>query len=262
MIVVHIEERRKDHWQMCIHHAFTCSLLLFSYGFYQIKVGTMILCLMDGVDIVLSTAKILKYLRFKILCNVVFGIFVLTWFFARHVLYNFICWSVYSDVHVVMPYGCYDSETGQKLPTPDASAAESLSQSPNGNKILSNLLHAYKDPRNNAPVCFTSDIRTLFLALLVGLQVITIVWFVMIIKVLIGVLRGGNADDVRSDDEEEEDECVDDYTEEENCPDKDDGSNTDGERIDSKAPTHDGYSSDEHPDVAVQRSRGLDGFRR
>lgn len=52
-LVVHIEERRKDHWQMFTHHIFTSFLLLFSYGYYQTKVGNVVLVLMDVVDLAL-----------------------------------------------------------------------------------------------------------------------------------------------------------------------------------------------------------------
>jgi acyl-CoA-dependent ceramide synthase len=53
LYVVNIEERRKDHWQMFTHHVFTSALLFTSYGFYQTKVGNVILCLMDVADILL-----------------------------------------------------------------------------------------------------------------------------------------------------------------------------------------------------------------
>lgn len=56
LIVIHIEERRKDHWQMLTHHVFTNALLIFSYGVYQTKVGNVILCIMDLVDIALAVS--------------------------------------------------------------------------------------------------------------------------------------------------------------------------------------------------------------
>jgi very-long-chain ceramide synthase len=56
IIVVNIEERRKDHWQMFTHHIFTSALLLGSYGYYQTKVGNVILCLMDVGDILLAVS--------------------------------------------------------------------------------------------------------------------------------------------------------------------------------------------------------------
>lgn len=53
IIVVNIEERRKDYHQMFTHHVITCALVFGSYGYHQTKVGNVILCLMDVVDIVL-----------------------------------------------------------------------------------------------------------------------------------------------------------------------------------------------------------------
>ena len=53
ILVVNIEERRKDYAQMFTHHIITSSLMLTSYGYHFTKVGNVILCLMDAVDIVL-----------------------------------------------------------------------------------------------------------------------------------------------------------------------------------------------------------------
>lgn len=53
ILVVNIEERRKDYAQMFTHHIITSALIFTSYGYHQTKVGNMILCLMDVVDILL-----------------------------------------------------------------------------------------------------------------------------------------------------------------------------------------------------------------
>lgn len=53
MIVVNIEERRKDYAQMFTHHIITAALIFTSYGYHMCKIGNMILCLMDPVDILL-----------------------------------------------------------------------------------------------------------------------------------------------------------------------------------------------------------------
>lgn len=58
IVVVNIEERRKDHWQMFTHHIITCTLMLFSYGYYQTKVGHVILCLLDFVDFILPVSAL------------------------------------------------------------------------------------------------------------------------------------------------------------------------------------------------------------
>lgn len=51
IIVINIEKRRKDHWQMFTHHIITCSLLFASYAYHQTKSANAILCLMDVVDL-------------------------------------------------------------------------------------------------------------------------------------------------------------------------------------------------------------------
>jgi len=53
IMVVNIEEKRKDYAQMFTHHIFTSSLIFLSYGYYHMRVGTIILCIMDIIDIVL-----------------------------------------------------------------------------------------------------------------------------------------------------------------------------------------------------------------
>ena len=56
ILVVNIEERRKDHVQMFTHHLVTCSLIVGSYGYHYVKVGNVILCIMDSVDIILAVS--------------------------------------------------------------------------------------------------------------------------------------------------------------------------------------------------------------
>ena len=57
ILVVNIEERRKDYAQMFTHHVITSVLMLTSYAYHQTKVGNLILCLMDVVDIVLPVSS-------------------------------------------------------------------------------------------------------------------------------------------------------------------------------------------------------------
>lgn len=61
-------------------------------------------------------------------------------------------------------------------------------------------------------VCYNETVKWSFLAPLLLLQGITIAWFTLIARVIIKILRGGEAEDVRSDDEagdeEEEDEFI------------------------------------------------------
>lgn len=60
ILVVNIEERRKDHAQMFTHHIITCALMFTSYAYHQTKVGNVILCLMDVVDLFLAVSMIFR----------------------------------------------------------------------------------------------------------------------------------------------------------------------------------------------------------
>lgn len=57
ILVVNIEEKRKDFAQMFFHHIVTSILIFMSYGAYQLRVGNVILCLMDVGDIVLAVSS-------------------------------------------------------------------------------------------------------------------------------------------------------------------------------------------------------------
>ncbi|OJJ44799.1 hypothetical protein ASPZODRAFT_134939 [Penicilliopsis zonata CBS 506.65] len=190
MLIIHIEKRRKDHYQMLVHHIITSTLLgsAYIYGFYN--VSNVVLCLMDIVDLLLPTAKILKYLKFETSCNVAFGVFLVTWLIARHIYYPQLCWSIYKDVPTHMAYGCYSGTTAELVTTdgyPDRA---------------SYLLSPFKDI--NGPICMNRTVKWIFLSFLLFLQLLSIIWFGMIVRVAVGVLRTGNAEDTRSDDEEEE----------------------------------------------------------
>lgn len=56
IFVIHVEERRKDHYQMLTHHIITSTLLssAYIYGFYN--VSNVVLCLMDIVDFLLPVS--------------------------------------------------------------------------------------------------------------------------------------------------------------------------------------------------------------
>ncbi|KEF60460.1 uncharacterized protein A1O9_02021 [Exophiala aquamarina CBS 119918] len=192
IVVVNIEERRKDYHQMFTHHVITCILMLASYGYHQSRVGTLILCLMDSVDIILPLAKILKYLHFNVACDIAFGIFIVTWFITRHALYMTVLYSIYSDIPQEIQYGCYKGSV-QKLqgPLPVPNDWDHLTQ-------------PFRDPEGL--VCWNNSIKWVFLWMLAALQVVLLVWFIMIVRVAYKVVTGKGAEDVRSDDEEEEEE--------------------------------------------------------
>ncbi|KAF2107765.1 longevity-assurance protein-like protein [Lophiotrema nucula] len=197
ILVVNIEEKRKDYTQMFVHHIFTCALIFLSYGYYHTRVGVVILTIMDLVDIVLPTAKLLNYLKFTTACDIVFGLFMLVWVVTRHGFYLTVMWSIYADAPRDMAPGCYLGD-GTMVP---ASATEQY-DALGGNVIWANLVKAYTD--RSGTICWNPNIRYGFLTLLAALQIICIMWFALIVKIAYGVITGKGAEDARSDDEGED----------------------------------------------------------
>lgn len=209
IFIIHVEERRKDHYQMFAHHVITSTLLTsaYIYGFYN--VSNVVLCLMDIVDFLLpvrfnsrlstppqrsilltttpQSAKILKYLHYQNACNVGFGIFMSTWFITRHVLYNMLCWNIYKNVPARMAFGTYQyGEMTSTNPYPDA---------------FMYLFAPFFNLEN--PVCMNPTIKFIFLAFLVSIQLLSVVWFTMIVRVAYTTITTGAAEDSRSDEEDE-----------------------------------------------------------
>lgn len=169
--VINIEERRKDHWQMFIHHIVTCALIVGSYQHFLTRVGHVIMVIMDVVDIFLSLAKVLRYLGYQTPCDVCFIIFLGTWMFFRHGIYNYVLYSAFTDAYHMLPRKCfYDEKSGELIQ------------------------------------CFTDNVYWTLVGLLAFLQLISIAWLYMIVRVLIKVLKGDAAADSRSDEEDEDDD--------------------------------------------------------
>lgn len=165
--VLNVEERRKDHYQMFTHHIVTCLLVSGSYYYYYTRVGHLILVLMDVNDIFLAMAKILKYLGFSTACDATFGVFIISWIVLRHGLYNYITWSA-----------AYE-----------------------GPKLI--IQQCYYDSNGEIVRCFTPAVHWTLISMLCILQVLALIWLYMIIRVVMKVLKGGSAEDTRSDDEDD-----------------------------------------------------------
>ncbi|KAI9882597.1 MAG: hypothetical protein M1823_005660 [Watsoniomyces obsoletus] len=189
ILTVNIEKRRKDYHQMLTHHIITCALISASYLHHLTRVGNVILCLMDIVDVVFSGAKLLKYLHFQMACDVAFAVFMVSWVVARHVLYMMVVFSVYGDTQDAMHFACYDQNGIQADLSPEA--ANSFFQ----------VIQPFLDPQGVA--CWSPKVKWTFLTMLLALQGITIVWFGMILRVAWRIINGGTAEDSRSDDEVE-----------------------------------------------------------
>ncbi|RYP18995.1 hypothetical protein DL767_009722 [Monosporascus sp. MG133] len=194
VISVNTEARRKDYWEMIVHHAITISLIAACYAYHQTRVGHLILVLMDVIELIFPLAKCLKYIGFTTLCDVVFGVFLFLWVWTRHVFYLMTCWSVYYDLPRALKQPCFRGAAGDvagPFPAPEEG--------------WSHLLEPFRDPAGT--VCFTDGITKGFLTFLLALEVLICAWSFFIIRVSVRVLKGAPAEDVRSDvevDEEEE----------------------------------------------------------
>ncbi|GAA5829750.1 hypothetical protein JCM5353_002218 [Sporobolomyces roseus] len=166
IIVLNLEARRKDYAQMFAHHIITTLLVSFSYVLNFTRVGNAILCTMDLCDIFLPLAKLFKYAGARKFSDATFAAFLVSWIVTRHVIYGIILWSVIFESPVLVPYGW---------------------------RVTEGYL-------------FSQGVHVSFCVLLCLLQIITCIWLVMILRVLWNILRGGSAEDVRSDDEDDGDD--------------------------------------------------------
>ena len=129
----------------------------------------------------------LKYLEYRRACDVMFGVFMVTWFLVRHVAYLAVVHSIWRDYLSIVTFGCFTASGEGPLPLPDG---------------YGYLLTPFLDPRGLH--CQTALTTGIFVFLLLFLQAILIVWFGMILGVAYRVLRGQGAEDSRSDDEEDD----------------------------------------------------------
>ncbi|KAJ9105260.1 hypothetical protein QFC21_001627 [Naganishia friedmannii] len=105
LFVIHVEERRKDHWQMLTHHIITITLIMASYSTNYTRVGGVIMVLMDFCDILLPLAKMFKYLALPILPDATFVIFLLSWLVTRQIGFFAVWLSVVIRAPYVLPWG-------------------------------------------------------------------------------------------------------------------------------------------------------------
>lgn len=170
IFIIFLEEPRKDHWQMLTHHFVTCMLVLGSYTYSYTRIGHLVMIMMDFVDIFLSLAKCTKYLKmWGWITDGIFVIFLITWVVLRHFVYMY-----------EMLYGAFWAEPG----------------------LIGKCVYRVVDDSALATEvvqCFNPTAHYFFFILALALQVITIMWLVLIVRIVVRVVRGDGAADSRSD---------------------------------------------------------------
>ena len=107
--------RRRDFYQLFIHHITTITLLVVSYIQSTYRIALVILYLHDCADVWLEAAKVANYAKIQKVCDVLFAIFGIVFFFTRlvyyplYVAYGYFFYNDYhhSIIHNFMVFLCY-----------------------------------------------------------------------------------------------------------------------------------------------------------
>ena len=86
--------KRKDFWEMFLHHIATIALLSISWTTNFFRVGTLVLWVHDLADVFLETAKMFKYLGKNVISDLLFYGFAASWVITR--LGYLPTWIIYS----------------------------------------------------------------------------------------------------------------------------------------------------------------------
>jgi ceramide synthetase len=106
LISIFLEHKRKDFWEMFLHHTFTVLVVIISYIFGWNRVGAVVMVLLDPADVPLHVAKLCKYTAesrpnmdgkpnttWQWGADRFFELFALVFFVMRLVMYPYVCWS-------------------------------------------------------------------------------------------------------------------------------------------------------------------------
>lgn len=81
--------KRKDFWQMFIHHIAAILLMCLSWVVNIFRIGSLVLVVHDSADIFLEGAKMAKYAGYQKLCDAIFAILTVLWIVTRLGIYPF-----------------------------------------------------------------------------------------------------------------------------------------------------------------------------
>lgn len=84
-----VNVKRKDFWQMFVHHIVTIILLCLSWTINLHRVGSLVLVVHDFADVPLEFGRMARYATWLRLANVTFAIFTVCWIVSRVGLYPY-----------------------------------------------------------------------------------------------------------------------------------------------------------------------------
>lgn len=85
--------KRKDFWQMFVHHIATIVLMSWSWICNLPRIGSLVLVIHDCADIFLEAAKMAKYSGYQKICDVIFALFTVIWISTRLGFYPYIIYN-------------------------------------------------------------------------------------------------------------------------------------------------------------------------
>lgn len=80
---------KRDFWAMTAHHVGAIALAIVSWNAGAFNIGTIVITLHDGSDLILDFAKAARYANKHKTFNSAFALFVLYWFTLRMYIYPF-----------------------------------------------------------------------------------------------------------------------------------------------------------------------------
>jgi len=89
--------KRKDFWEMFLHHNTTICLIMFSWTAHFTRIGTLVMIIHDCADHLLELAKLFRYASYRKTCDAVFVIFSVVWVVTRCGVYP--SWILYSTLY-------------------------------------------------------------------------------------------------------------------------------------------------------------------
>ncbi|KAJ7456183.1 longevity assurance proteins LAG1/LAC1 [Mycena latifolia] len=170
VLILGLEKRRSDHWELVLHHVITVWMVSWSYIMNVTLLGNAVFISMDIPDTGLALSKLLNYLQFDRAKVVSLGVFTVVWTYFRHYISIRILWSLRYEFDLV----------------------------PKHAQIFSPSQDLWMAPWMRDQMFYTLCI----------LQALNLFWYYLIIRIIVRSVMTSKTDDNRSDDEDDEDEQV------------------------------------------------------